>query len=354
VRLVQIIPGIQALIAESIRSAKCGLCGSEGPAAVEKIAQAAQADTCPLCGSQLEEEIAEMKQQEFERLQIIDAQLRVTRANLDQVLATRARVTSELDESKRALTARDGELASFEQANKLPVDGTKVPTMGDTEMDLILQRYHAQMNELIRKKEQAYELRDIKRRELTEHQRRLEKQYVNAEEQFVPSFKKLANSFLGLDLDVRMESHKGTTPEVNLLLEVCGTERRQLHHLSESQRFFIDIALRMALAQYMNAPETLATLYIDTPEGSLDIAYESRAGDMFAQFVRGGHKIIMTANINTSQLLKRLAERCGESKMRLQRMTFWTDLSQVQIQEQQLFEHAYVGIETALRSEGQG
>ena len=59
------------------------------------------------------------------------------------------------------------------------------------------------------------------------------------------------------------------------------------------------------------SPAYSATLYIDTPEGSLDIAYERRAGRMFGKFVEGHERLFMTANINTSQLLQELAPTCG-------------------------------------------
>ena len=87
---------------------------------------------------------------------------------------------------------------------------------------------------------------------------------------------------------------------------------------------------------------------IDTPEGSLDIAYEARAGDMFADFVRDGFNIVMTANINSSQLLIRLAERCGTDLMQLVRMTEWTPLTEVQAEEEDLFNEAYGRIEAEL------
>ncbi|MBX4159251.1 hypothetical protein K4A07_19200, partial [Lactiplantibacillus plantarum] len=104
---------------------------------------------------------------------------------------------------------------------------------------------------------------------------------------------------------------------------------------------FIDIALRMSLAQQMSIETDRATLFIDTPEGSLDIAYEDRAGEMFARFVESGHSILMTANINTSLLLKTLATKCGSEFMALSQMTGWTELSDVQQNASDLFHQAY-------------
>jgi ABC-type cobalamin transport system ATPase subunit len=131
-------------------------------------------------------------------------------------------------------------------------------------------------------------------------------------------------------------------------LEVNSTTRREDYQLSESQKFFVDIALRMALAHHMSRQSVC--LFVDTPEGSLDIAYESRAGEMFARFVADGSSIIMTANINSSQLLRRLAAICKRERLHLCRMTNWTQLSAVQMQEEHQFEIAYAAIEQAMET----
>jgi ABC-type cobalamin transport system ATPase subunit len=150
-----------------------------------------------------------------------------------------------------------------------------------------------------------------------------------------------------MELDVNVERRDVHT---SLVLELRSSARREYHQLSESQRFFLDIALRMALVHFASDEKAPATLFVDTPEGSLDIAYEARAGEMFAEFVKDGHDILMTANVNTSQLLKKLAAACGPDRMLLARMTEWGELSEVQLQEEALFAAAYAGIETALRS----
>jgi len=105
----------------------------------------------------------------------------------------------------------------------------------------------------------------------------------------------------------------------------------------------------MALAVYLSKPNNEATLLIDTPEGSLDIAYESRVGKMFADFVIDyDQNIIMTANINASQLLISLAEKCGKKKMKFRRMLDWTDLTEIQKEGEYLFDKVYNNIEKTL------
>ena len=95
------------------------------------------------------------------------------------------------------------------------------------------------------------------------------REYDQAEAEFVPSFTDLAQRFIGLDLDIRLETPQNLG--VAILLEVKSSARRQFHQLSESQRFFIDMALRMAMIKYMSALDSKGSFYVDTPEGSLDV-----------------------------------------------------------------------------------
>ena len=206
--------------------------------------------------------------------------------------------------------------------------------------------YWDQLRVLEKDKKLAYDRRETLKRQLSELQYDLEEQYLQVEATFVPMFSNLAQQFLGMPLSVQMDARQRDS--VKLVVEVRGSTRRQQQQLSESQRFFLDIALRMALTRHMSDPSSLGGMFIDTPEGSLDIAYEKRAGDMLSDFVRLGHQIVMTANLNSSKLLLELAHDCGRPLMTLCRMTEWADLSDVQKDGEDLFVEAYSQIDKAL------
>jgi ABC-type cobalamin transport system ATPase subunit len=104
----------------------------------------------------------------------------------------------------------------------------------------------------------------------------------------------------------------------------------------------------MALTEYMIGPGGSACLLIDTPEGSLDIAYEARAGEMFGEFVARGNRIIMTANLNSNRLVLELANVCRRDLMHVERMTNWSVLSEVQAQSENLFDKSYEDIQVSL------
>ena len=191
----------------------------------------------------------------------------------------------------------------------------------------------------MKKKENYTKQRDELKAQLLQIEKEIQKNYQKTEKTFLPIFKKYANSFIGLDIDVYIKP-KGS--DINLVLKINNTERVNQFQLSESQQYFIDIALRFALIELSNTKN--AAILIDTPEGALDIAYESRAGKMFGNFINNGYDIVMTANINSSQLLIQLAKICKSRRMLLEKMTNWTELSEVQKEEQKHIEKAFSNI----------
>ena len=58
-------------------------------------------------------------------------------------------------------------------------------------------------------------------------------------------------------------------------------------------------------------------MLIDTPEGSLDIAYETNAGSMFYEYIAANQKMIITANLNSSGLIQTLAGKTKFEKFRI-------------------------------------
>jgi hypothetical protein len=330
-------PASHPVVTTTLGERRCALCGTEGEAAMLRVQVPLETGHCPLCQTQLGDipsgagdDLAELKRVD-ELILAHQEAIAATERAVDQLRTNLARARERLDQAAQALS-------DFERGNELAL------LRGRGELNAVAERYRAAIADQLQRKEVQLQRRNQARAELRSLQRDLVGAYAAAEERFVPAFTGLAEQFLGLELDVELEARRN---EVGLLLSVQGTRRRAEDALSESQRFFLDIALRMALVGQM-ARGGEGVFYVDTPEGSLDIAYEARAGDMFGRFVRDNHRLVMTANINTSQLLQRLAERTGHQLMVLERMTDWTVLSEVQADEEKLFDDAFTEITRAL------
>lgn len=333
-------PTISATLSED----RCAICHSPGVGST--VQGEIDHGQCPLCNSVLPPQSPdEDTRQGIARLDMAVAK---ARDQLREIMQVKERLVSELEASELSEQGGTAQLQEFEAANARLLHEMNNSQSADITANT-LQRLETEFAELLKQKEKQYADRDEKRKQLMVLQKELKRAYAAAEEDFVPLLQELASAFLGIDLQVAMEARTSLSDfGLALVLSVRGTPRREDNQLSESQRFFIDIALRMALVQYISAPTSKAELLIDTPEGSLDIAYEARAGSMFAQFVRSGHNMFITANINSSQLLLELAKECGGNLMTLSRMTTWAELSDVQALAEGLFNQAYSAIEAQM------
>ena len=332
--LINYHPTIRATISQD----SCAICGTSGVAAhVEAIVAHSN---CPLCNTVLvssasaKDSIAELK--------TLDANIGVVKNQINEVSMARERLKAELQAAQASEVAARAALSAFEDEHGL----VSTPATGQ-DGDWIrreIGKMDAERQRLVKQSIEHRKKRDAIRATLRENERAIKRRYDIASKYFVPKFRELAQAFIGLPIDIKLEPRKGAdTSGFSLRLHMDDKLRLQPDRLSESQRFFIDIALRMALSDFISRGPS--TLFIDTPEGSLDIAYEARAGVMFSRFVETGHFLVMTANLRSSHLIERLAELSGRERMKVARMIDWTELTEVQRAEEKLFDEAHAKIE---------
>jgi DNA repair exonuclease SbcCD ATPase subunit len=335
-------PSQHPLIRSTLADSRCAICGTADPAVEKTVSTRLGAGKCPLCDSEIDEssptekaalKAADSLGKELEKREGVSSEHRASVRRLEQEVAA-AQAGAE-----RAAAA----LAEFEAKNAELRDLAAPP---GSALDELVKRLEAEIEDATARRTDFRARRDEKRKLLREVQKKLAANYREVEADFLPLFTELAQSFIGLELELQLDIRKST--DVELAISVEGSRRREIEQLSESQRYFLDIALRMALTRQMVGSEGSATLFIDTPEGSLDVAYESRAGTMFASYVDPPRRIVMTANLNASRLLRELAHECGRERMRVGRMLDWADLSDVQAASEALFEDAYEEIEAEL------
>ena len=331
-------PVIRATLTENV----CGVCNTKGVA--EVVEQIIKDQKCPLCGTEIDD--SQHDKEAFSKLKAIDKDIAALRTVISQTVIERDRVVSEVKASNQAVEASKAQLAKFETQNEIEL--SNIGQSDDYKLiENQLDKLNSEYKSLLEKAQKHRNKRDAIRRDLRKFETDFKQRYSIASERFVPRFRELAEAFIGLDIDIQLNEFTGATKAgFGLDLQMSGKLRQRPDEMSESQRFFMDIALRMALIETMSEGD--ATLLIDTPEGSLDIAYEARAGQMFSKFVETSNRILMTANLKSSQLIYRLARLCRNDQMELIRMTDWSELTAVQHDEEKLFEDAYKSIEKAL------
>lgn len=282
------------------------------------------------------------EQSNMKRLKELDQQLQALKAEEQELRAILQRKQQEVQAGQKTVASILAELEQFRKENDAILKKRDI-ILESEQTRREIQALEITIEQRKKDKRENEEKRNISEAELKPLEESVKSNFAKLSETFVPSFQSYAKSFIGLDIDVELREVNGM---VSLVINVNGSNRRSRFQLSESQQYFLDIALRFSLIELSGLSN--AFMLIDTPEGSLDIAYESRAGKMFADFVAKGYGVIMTANINSSQLLLKLAEKCGNEKMKVERMTEWTVLTQVQQEEQDIIEKAYTTIEETL------
>ncbi len=339
-------PRSQLLENEFVKSAlahnECALCGAQSSQVAEQIIANLHKNQCPLCDTSIEEEKDEKQGQLLESIKVNDAKIAKKNKELENLIIEVQGKKDKLEKIEFEHKIAKADLDKLIAANP---DITFNKT-GNQSVDVLMNQYQKQFEKNDKKAKNEYALRDKLKPEYNSLLSQVDEAYKEAEVVFVPTFKKLAKSFIGLDLNIQSER---SGKSLYLVLELQKSARTEASQLSESQRFFLDIALRMSLAIYLSRDDYGASMFIDTPEGSLDIAYESRVGKMFADFVTEyGQHIVMTANINASQLLVSLAEKCSNENMKFRRMLEWTDPTPIQKDGEHLFDQVYSNIENAL------
>ncbi|WP_432752716.1 AAA family ATPase [Streptomyces sp. JL2001] len=338
-------PTQHPLIARLLHENECGVCGAK-EVDVSSVRTQLECGDCPLCRTAVSE--AANEDQTFVDLEALDERLRKAGELVQERQDTLDRITRELAALRVEYLSASEELAQFEEANSSYIS-RKDEIKAQSGIIALAQELEAQQNDAARRRDDFRHRRDEYKALLEPLQRELAEKYAIAERDFVPKFQSLAHAFLGLDLSLVLEQ-RARGPQ--LVVSIDGHERRESNQLSESQRYFIDIALRMALAEFMVGEEGTACLFVDTPEGSLDIAYERRAGEMFGEFVDRGNRLVMTANLNSSRLVLELARTCRRRLMHVERMTNWAVLSEVQADAEDLFDESYRAIQDSLDGDG--
>ena len=325
------------------KNKECFVCGAEGNQVIENIEKKLYEDCCPLCNTTINNDNNNIQNQLLDKIKKVDLNLSKKNKDLEEIILETETKKVELDSAEIKLNSLKAKLKKFLKDNsKISFTNT-----GNAPLDNVIEQYKFQFDEFDKKSKESYKKRDKLKPEYDNLLKKVDEGYNSAKKVFVPLFKKIAFSFIGINLNI-FPKRKGRN--FILVFEMKDTARTASHQLSESQRFFLDIALRMSLAVYLSNLNNSSTMLIDTPEGSLDIAYENRVGIMFSEFVKEYEQnIIMTANINASQLLITLAEKCGSEKMKFRRMLEWTELSEIQKEGEHLFNKVYDNIEEKLK-----
>lgn len=329
----------------ALTSDGCPICHTAHQKLPEHIEQALNQNVCPLCGEHIPETASEQTEI-IAKLAKIDNNLSKIEHELEELILRQQTVEEQLDNLKKKIE----ELKKRKEDIEKKCYSFLLDDATDDSWSSRIKALQDSISAVEREKFKHIEDRDQLKMEYDNLCVSLEKIYRRVQVDFLPIFKKFAKEFTGLDLDMTLVSVTDDGRKMfKFILQIDDTNRDNEFELSESQRFFIDIALRMAIVTFVCSKTTASTsMLIDTPEGSLDIAYETNAGSMFYEYIAANQKMIITANLNSSGLIQTLAGKTKFEKFELISMLKWAKLSSVQNTHFELFERSISTIESKL------
>jgi predicted RNA-binding Zn-ribbon protein involved in translation (DUF1610 family) len=108
-----------------------------------------------------------------------------------------------------------------------------------------------------------------------------------------------ATAFLGVPCSLVEVPAKDKHLNLSLFVpKFQGHVRSTEQSCSEAQRFFLDIAFRMAMMEVATEATATQTSFVcETPESALDISYIDNVITMFDRFEQNGHRFLLTTNV---------------------------------------------------------
>ena len=327
-RLPQHSDSARYILAQLLTDADCLLCGNNVPSAMESMKSRIRGLECIVCGSDLSpvgdqiltDSADERISSREEDLQATDAELEAARNILQESEGERARAITEVQVLQTAIAERSARLEML--LKRLP------PEEG---------RLHERRREFASLRAQVEALRyDLDEKHMSFEQTitaantTVEKQAGEVQ----TSFDDFAHRFLLEDCRLLWSPQRARLgqsggrfyfPAFELELggsDFNGTFRRNgPDFVSESQREFIDLSFRMALAK-VATKRHVSSLVMDAPESSLDAVFVDRAAGVLGTFGRSeeGNRLLVTSNIVEGNLIPALLKKAADKGDRANRV----------------------------------
>ena len=316
------------ILAQLLTKAECLVCGNSVPGVMASMESRIRANECIVCGTDLtsvsEPILTEFADEEIRRrqmaLQAIDGELEAARIALEESQSERDSIVTEIQSLQTAIAERSARV------------------------DFLLRRLPPEEAELQERRREFSSLRAsvaVLQHELDEKRKSFSQIITDANvaierhaSAVLESFRAFAHEFLFEECRLLWSPRAARLGQAGTRFEFpafelelggsnfTGTVRRGgPDEVSESQREFIDVSFRMALAR-VAAQRKVTSLVMDAPESSLDTVFIDRAARVLGTFGRPelGNRLIVTTNLVAGQLIPALLRNAANQSDRLGRV----------------------------------
>ena len=327
-RLPGLSDSVRYILAQLLSEARCLACGNSVPSTMESMNARIRGNACVICGTDLatvmDQIPAYISEDEINLLLVqlrkIDDELEGARNILDESRSERSETSTKIQEQRAAIADSTARMETL--LNRLPPAENQL-----YERRQELASYRSTLGILQRDLEAK---RESFEQFISEANAAVEAQTSQVQE----SFGKYAHEFLLEDCQLvwaprpaqlGQSGRRFEFPAFGLELggsNFSGTLRRSgPDDVSESQREFVDISFRMALAQ-VGAAGHVTSLVFDAPESSLDAVFVNRAARVLGAFGQpeAGNRLIVTSNLVDGKLIPALLKEATDKGRRAERV----------------------------------
>lgn len=318
-----------------ITKGKCLACGNQNEELKERFVKNKKEHFCIICEGEIE------GYTDFD--ESVLNEINILNARRGPLLAKVSNKSEELTELKKEISLIDSEVKNvkndIDKKNTILIEIETILSEGITDYepkdtsDQILLNLDGQINELTHKITEVYKTRDEMKSQLENVQNEFVSRITLLNNKMSTFFNKYASTFLGVNCELTLKQQTiRFIPHVQFMPKIAGNERQSIYSVSESQRFFLDQAFRMAIIDFLQSEiKDFETFFItETPEGSLDLAYEEQVAKMFKVFAESNNNIIFTSNLNSSNFLNQVFKNEGDSNSRILNMLEKGEATKVQ------------------------
>jgi hypothetical protein len=270
----------------------CPACGKNVPSLSQKALEYMHSHCCPICGT--DEQI-----KEHSDLPQLDAELSEkvrARSAMEKEMLT---LESKFEIVMKKESELQWKMDKFRLRSPIISSAYVPPLKIDSDLK-------SQFNRLKRQHRQLEMRFEELKLELDEEYDDFKKSSTSRTEELNKLYRKYATAFLGTSCELLPADASDKFLNLNLFVpKFGGKTRTDPESCSEAQRFFMDIAFRMALIDLAkNISGSSGSFFCETPENSLDISYIENVAEMFRLFMENGHAILATTNIQPGGLAK--------------------------------------------------
>ena len=319
-RLPQHSDSARYLLSHLFTEFECLVCGHEARSVVASLRDKIGDNECIICGSRIETDEADVpldlasgRVDHYEdQFLAIDAELKSAQETLSELTAEFNRILGDSRELRAAVTRRHVSIDAL--TDRLPPADAEVREQR-REFGALHESIRALQRDLKQRREDFAEMVDALTAAVTEQATKVKE-----------AFEGYAHEFLFEDCQLSWQTRRERLGQVGRFfefpvfeLDLGGSDFKTVvrrsgpDDVSESQREFIDLSFRMALANVAER-QGVTSLVMDAPESSLDAVFVDRAARVLGAFGRAesGNRLVVTSNLVGGDLIPRILEEATE------------------------------------------